>query len=261
MRTLSRRTLAAACGWVLLAASAAAAEDITVVSKVTRDNAAPSTSTSYFTSDRMRASQGDNEFMAEYGSGTFTMIDHRKKEYSVVTKADIDAMAEQMNAQMKQLEAQMANVPPEARKQMQSLMGAISQNVEVKRGEGGRTIAGYACENWIITIGEMVKTQHCVTSQLQYPVQAWDSFKSFSSAMSRAAGPMGKGMAQMWDKMKEMKGVPLATTTTTSVMGRTITHSSEVTEIRKGPIPASAWELPAGYKKVDSPLGKMPRQK
>jgi hypothetical protein len=43
------------------------------------------------------------------------------------------------------------------------------------------------------------------------------------------------------------------------LMGKTSVTSTEVTEIRSGSIPASAWVLPAGYKKVDSPMLKIPR--
>jgi hypothetical protein len=53
-----------------------------------------------------------------------------------------------------------------------------------------------------------------------------------------------------------MRGFPLATSTTSSFMGRSVSTSSEVTEIKKGPIPASAWDVPAGYRKVDNPMFK-----
>ena len=33
-----------------------------------------------------------------------------------------------------------------------------------------------------------------------------------------------------------------------------MTSASEVTEVKRGPIPASTWEIPAGYKKVESPM-------
>jgi hypothetical protein len=74
------------------------------------------------------------------------------------------------------------------------------------------------------------------------------------------AVPMGKSLGQIYDKFKEMKGVPLASTTTVSVLGKSNVSTTEVTEIKKGAIPASAWEIPAGYKKVDSPLAKMPKK-
>jgi Domain of unknown function (DUF4412) len=79
--------------------------------------------------------------------------------------------------------------------------------------------------------------------------------------MMQSMGPMAKGMGQMSDKMKEMKGFPLATTTTVSVMGHSSYTATEVTEIKKGPIPPSAWEIPAGYTKVDSPMAKAMERK
>lgn len=39
-------------------------------------------------------------------------------------------------------------------------------------------------------------------------------------------------------------------------MGHKSVVASEVTEVKRGPIPASAWEIPAGYTKVDNPMLK-----
>jgi hypothetical protein len=39
-------------------------------------------------------------------------------------------------------------------------------------------------------------------------------------------------------------------------MGRSSTAASEVVEVKKGAIPASAWEVPGGYRKVDNPMLK-----
>jgi hypothetical protein len=44
-------------------------------------------------------------------------------------------------------------------------------------------------------------------------------------------------------------------------MGRSTTNSQEVTEIKKGPIPATAWQIPAGYRQVESPMAKMTKKK
>jgi hypothetical protein len=73
-------------------------------------------------------------------------------------------------------------------------------------------------------------------------------------------GPMAQGIKDMQEKTKDMKGLPLSSLNTVNVMGRTSTDSQEVTDIKKGPIPASAWQIPAGYKQVDSPMAKMAKQ-
>jgi hypothetical protein len=143
-------------------------------------------------------------------------------------------------------------------KKMQGMMGAAVASVDVKKTGTTRKIAGYNCDNWTITMGP-TKTEHCVTTELPVPVQTWDAYRDFAEgmrSMMASMGPMAKGVTDMAAKMKEMRGYPLATSTSMSMMGHSSSSSSEVVEVKKGAIPASAWEVPAGYKKVDNPMLK-----
>jgi hypothetical protein len=254
-------SLIAASVLAAVAALPVAADDLTIVSRRTRGDNPPTTTTSYLASDKMRMSSGDaNEFIADYATGNMTIVDNKKKEYYTVTKQDMEAVAAQMQAQMKQMQAQMQNLPPEVREKMAGAMGGamggVAESVSVQKGTGGKTIAGYACENWIVTIGELSKQETCLTTQIQMPVAAFDAQKNFASSMSAMAGPMAKSMGSVWDKFKEMKGIPLYSTDTVKILGKTTTTTMEVTEIKKGPIPASAFAVPAGYKQVESPMAK-----
>ena len=68
-----------------LATANAWPEDLTIVSKLTRDASPPVTATSYIASDHVRMSQGDGqEFMLDFGSGNMTILDGKKKEYSII---------------------------------------------------------------------------------------------------------------------------------------------------------------------------------
>jgi hypothetical protein len=253
--------------FALSASLPALADDLTIVSKVTRDANPPVTATSYIASDHVRMSQGDGqEFMLDLASGNMTMIDGKKKEYSVITPQDIEAMKARLQEQMKkaepqlkQMQEQMKNLPPEMRAKMEKMMGGVASAVNVQKGPGTRTIAGYACDEWSVSIGEVTKTEQCNTMALPFPVQVWDRYKDFADSMKSmfsSMGPMAKGASDMAEKFKTMKGIPLASKTTTSVLGKTSVHSMEVTEIKKGAIPASAWQIPADYKKVESPMLK-----
>lgn len=256
---------------VFLAASPVAAEDLTIIQKQTHDQNPPVTTTSYISADRLRTTNPEGtEVLAEPAAGKFTMIDHKKKEYYVVTRQDVEAMNAEMQARMKQMEPQMKqaqeqmkNLPPELREKMAGMMGGFVAAINVQKGTGGRSVAGYHCENWIITMGEMSRTEQCLTTELQFPAQTWAGYQDFANSMKGAmtAGPMGQAFAQMKEKFKDVKGYPLASTTTTKILGRTSTSTTEVTEIKKGSIPASAWELPAGYKQVESPMAKMAKKK
>jgi hypothetical protein len=260
------RLRASALGAAFLAASvSAAAEDLTIVSKVTRDGAAPTTATSYLSGERARMVQPDGqEAMIELGTGQITVLDGRKKEYFVITRQDMEQMKTRMaqlasSPEMQRAQEQMKNLPPEVQKKMQGMMGAAGGSLDVQKTGTTRKIAGYTCENWTITLGTFSKTEQCLTTELPVPVQTWTAYRDFADSMRTmmaAMGPMGKSMADAAVKMKDMKGFPLALTTSSSVMGRTMNASTEVVEVKKGAIPASAWAIPEGYKKIDNPMLK-----
>ena len=245
------------CTLAAALASGASAEDLTITYKVTQDDKPASTKTTWVSNDHIRSQSPDgNEFMMDYSTGNLTFVDGKKKEFWVATRQDMEAMAAQMQKMQAQMQEQMKNLPPAVRDKMAAQMGGlgggIAPAVDVQKGTGGRTVAGYACENWLVTVGQLAKNEECVTTQLQFPIAAYDAMKNMS-----AMNPAMKSMGQMFEKFKEMKGVPVYSRQTIQIMGRSQTSVSEVTEVKKGAIPASAWQLPADYKKVESPMAKM----
>jgi hypothetical protein len=249
---------------VLCTALAANAQDLTIVSKVTKDGGTAETATSYISSDHLRMSQPDgNEAIFDLKTGDMTVIDAKKKTYYVVTKKDMDDMAamvkEQMNSpEVKQAQEQMKNLPPDVQKRMEAAMGGMF-TVDVQKTGTSRTIAGYKCDNWTVAIGQFSRSEQCVSTELKLPEQSWERYKAYADSlktMMSAMGPMAKGAETMGEQLKKIRGFPLANTTTTNVMGRKSVTTSEVTSIQKGAIPASAWQIPAGYKQVDSPMKK-----
>lgn len=250
---------------VALAGGLAAADDLTIVAKYTFKDGPPTTGTSYIATDHARMVMGEGqESIIDLKTGQMTVIDNRKKEYFVITRADLDQMKahiqQQMNSpEMKRAQEQMKNMPPEVQKRMEAMMGGMAAAVEVKNLGTTRKIAGYTCTNWQVTMGQMSRTEQCMATDLPFPAQSFDAYRDFAESMKSmvsAMGPMAKGMGEMQEKMKAMKGFPLASSSTVNVMGRSSSHSMEVVEIKTGAIPASTWALPAGYTKVESPMAK-----
>ena len=94
---------------LLGAALPAAADDLTIVSKLTRDGGEPATATSYLSSDHARMVQPDGgEAIIDLKTGQITVIDGRKKEYFVVTRQDMDQMKARMQQTMNSPEMQKA---------------------------------------------------------------------------------------------------------------------------------------------------------
>ena len=76
-------------------------------------------------------------------------------------------------------------------------------------------------------------------------------------AWRRRAPPSSTPLRADREETNEAYEPPIVPTTTAiDVLGTRTTTESEVIEIRRGPIPASAWEIPAGYTKVENPMLK-----
>jgi len=259
------RTRALFAGFVL-AAAPALADDLTIVSKVTRDGATAGTSTSYISSDHARISQPEgNDAIIDLKSGQMTVVDGKKKEYFVITRQDMEQLRtkvqQTMNSpEMQKAQEQMKNLPPDIQKRMQAAMGGVGvASFEVKKTGATRTVAGYSCEEWAMTMGQLSKTLECVSNDVPIPAQAWESYREFSDSMKgmmASMGALGKGIGDVQAKLKEVRGFPLYVTTSTNVMGHSATTTSEVVEIKKGSIASSVWDVPAGYKQVDNPMVK-----
>lgn len=229
-----------------------AADDLTVVSKVTTDGQPSGTETSYISGDHIRTSHAEGtEIIIDLKRGVMTNIDDKKKTYFLVTKQDMKdmqaKMAERMNdPKMKQAMAM-----------MQGMSSAMASSTEVKKTGVTRKVAGYACDEWLISMGPMSMTE-CVTSELKYPVQSWEAMAEFGESMRKSMsgfGPSAKSGADYAEKLKSIKGFPVASSTLVNGLTKT-TIASEVTEVRRTPIPASTWDVPAGYTQVDNPMLK-----
>jgi signal recognition particle GTPase len=238
---------------IAVAAGICRADDLTVVSNVITNGQPSGADTNYISSDHIRTSNAQGtEMIIDLKAGVMTNINDKKKTYYVVTKqdmADMQAkMAERMNdPKMKQGMAF-----------MQGMSTSMSASTEVKKTGVTRKVAGYSCEEWLISMGPMMSMTECVTSELKYPVQSWEALAAFNESMRKSMsgfGPSAKSGEEFAEKLKSVKGFPVASSTTVGVagIGKT-TISSEVTEVRRTPIPASTWDVPAGFSKVENPM-------
>ena len=231
-------------------APAAAADDVTIVYNLTENGQPKGTATQYVSSEKLRMSNPDGDLIIEYASGRMVSIDHKKKEYWETTRDEMTAQITQMNAKM---EESMKNLPPAMREKMGNMMGGVAAQVSVAPGTGTKKIAGYDTKPYTISMGEMMKQETWNTESIPFPKPAIDARNNLMTLNN----PMMKGAKDLVEKMKQVKGVPLAETTTVKILTKTTTTSREATSVKTGAIDPSVFALPAGYKKVESPLAKM----
>jgi len=249
MSALKAAVVAAAGLSVLTAVRTAAAEDLTVVSRESNSRGG-GTSTLYITATKIRISDPRHDTIFDGASGKMAVIDSQKKEYWESSAEEREAGFRQMEEQMKKMQDQLANLPPAVREKM---AGATGASITVQKGTGTKKIAGYDCEQYLISMGETIKIEKWVTQDLQMPLTLFDAEKA-----KFAGNPMLKNFARLAEEMKKIKGFPLGETTTIKglpgVGGET---SREATEVKKGPIDPSVFAIPAGYTKVESPFTRM----
>ena len=255
------RMLAAVAVASVLAAPAFA-EDLTIVFKTTGGGGG-GTVTHYFSSDKVRTGDADNETVMDYAAGKIVSVDHKKKEYSEITFAEMEAglkaAAAKMDEASAQMQQQMASMPPAMREKMEQMMGGAASAVTVTKG-GTRQVAGYTCQDYTLAMGQAMTMKMCATTALQYPMD-YRKFQALAgSAAAMANNPMFKGMGKMVEEMKKIEGLTIAESTSMKMMGRSSESSREAVEIKKGPIPAAAFDVAAltqGYKKVPHPVTKL----
>jgi hypothetical protein len=253
MSALKAVVIAATGLSLLIAARTTAAEDLTVVSKESGSRGAGGTSTLYISATKIRLSDPSHDTIFDGASGKMAVIDRQKKVYWESSAEEREAAFRQLEEQMKKMQEQLANLPPAIREKMAGATGAAGASITVQKGTGTKKIAGYDCEQYLISMGETIKIEKWVTQDLQFPLTLFDAQKA-----TFAGNPMLKNFARMADEMKKIKGFPLGETTTIKgapgVAGET---SREATEVKKGAIDASVFAIPAGYAKVESPLARM----
>jgi hypothetical protein len=237
------------------------AEDLTIAYK-TAGSGGPGTWTTYMSAERIRTSDGERDTIIEYGPGRIVSIDHKRKEYSEVTLAQIEAAMKSISAQMEQMQQQMANMPPAVREKMEQMMGGGAGAVTVTKG-GTRTVAGYECQDHDVKMGTSLTMVMCMTTAIAPPAPNVDpsKFAAFTGpAAALASNPMFKGMAKLAEEMKKIQGFSLADSSSFKMMGKAIETTKEATEVKRGPIPAASFDVAAlakGYKKVENPMLKM----
>lgn len=246
-----------ALGLAALLASSAAAEDLTIAYKVMAGDK-PGTATTWVSSTHFKMAEGDNETTFELKTGRLTFVDNKKRQYWQTTTQEMQAALAKMAAQ---LDEQMKAMPAPLRDKMMGAMGGASESVKVTKAGAARSVAGYSCQPYVLSLGAdpetaPMKMETCNTKELTWPAEVWDARVAMSGG-GMANSTMGQRFQKMFDEMKKVEGFAVSEVTTLRMMGKSMVTSREVTEVKKGAIPATVFAVPAGYKKVDSPYAKM----
>jgi hypothetical protein len=183
------------------------------------------------------------------------MVNTKEKTYSEVTFAEMEGamkkMGSKMDAAMAKMQKEMEGMPEEQRKMVEKMMkgkmpGKNTEGTEIEVTKTGekKTINGYSCTKYVL--GEKGKEllSLWVTKDVKDFEGMRKDFEQFRQRMMAMNPMMAKGVAA---KINEVEGFPIETD-----MGGGMRQV--VTKIERKPTPPGEFEIPAGYKKVKSPM-------
>ena len=180
-----------------------------------------------------------SDSLVDYEKGLFYTINHKKKTIEMMTWDDLEAVVEGAAAMMKDMPAFVLKMMP----------GGGGGEVSME-DEGKEVVAGRTCRKWKFTSNG--KTLHETSNDPSLKIPISPAAYARALKMQRVIGAMGPAAAQMaklGQELAKLQGVPLKTKMTMPMVGEI---GSEATEVKEGPIPASAFVLPEGYKLEDT---------
>jgi hypothetical protein len=247
---------------MLSAAASEAADGILIAQKVTSASGTVRTSQIEIAKTRMRAESegaGGHKMKIVFDGTAQVMrtIDDDAKAYTEMSKADLDKMSEQMSGAMAQMQEQMKNMPPEARKRMEAAMqgrgvpgGGATAPTEYKK-IGTDKVGRWTCDKYEGTRSGEKVSELCTVppATLGFTPADFEVTKQMSEFFAKLVPQGGDQMFKIGSPATNgFSGLPVRT-----VIFRNGAPSltSEITDASRQNFPDSIFAVPAGYTKRD----------
>jgi hypothetical protein len=233
---------------ILFAAAAAgpAAAELTVVTRYVLVNGDTLVRPSYYSKNRIRVTAPNGwEYMFDAKSDSVTVINHQAMTYWTGPRSQADTLATRIMAQKsKDTDAEVAQMDPvEYANKLQAFNDSIKVSATGKR----RKIAGYPCDQWVLDAGSYLRNERWIARSLNVVDYGPEMQKV---VLASIPDPLGRQLMRMMIDMRTKQGLILAGNAKFRTLKRSGSYSFEATSVQSGPIPKSAWTVPAGYHQI-----------
>ena len=254
---------------VLVALSSLAQAGV-VMDLVSRDASGKETDRAkiYAQDGMLRMDQGSDADAAMIFLGDrFLYVNHRDKSYIVMDEAMLEEVSAQISEAMKEMEAQLANMPPEQRAmveqmmqgKMKGMMGEQAAAAPKPRVErmGASKWQSYACRQYAV-YEDSDKTQQVCAAKLDNVAgadEAIEAFKGMAAYMRKMAESMpmfkDEGM-NPGELMEQIDGFPVHTIDYEN--GKVLRETS-LDSVSEQDLDEETFAAPTGYRR-ENPLGR-----
>lgn len=216
---------------------------------------------------KMYVQDGNGRFVDAEGhatlikGGTFYIIDDSDKSYVAVDKATLEQLAKKISAAMEQMKEQLAQMPPEQRAQMEQMIPGMSDkkwSVEYLDTGKSDKVDGRACRLWDIKREGRLDDQICVVPYSALPGKenfqaVFANFAKIYEEMAKSVPMLSGMMSNELSAQAKVNGFPVRS------RGYDNDQLADVEQLmkiwREESIPASMFDIPAGYKRKQMPMG------
>lgn len=251
--------------WIAtLTMTAAWAHAGTVMETLNKDlagNQGESITTTYAQAGRMRVESATSDSFVIFRDDALYSVNRKEKSYLVMDRAAMKKMVDQISPALRQMQEQLAKMPPEQRAQMERMMGnklpdmGKSSVQEVRKTARTGKIGGYSCNYVEVTEDGVVSNELCVVAPAA--LKGGDELMNAALKMSSLVQEMTKGMDAPWlkqtiDRQTEnygkIGGIPVLSR---YYAGGKAANETTLKSIRTQALPANTFDVPEGYARKD----------
>lgn len=259
------RALFFSCLTFLLFTTAASAQvEAIVMNSTTLDKQAKSTTSKTYIHEQKVLTESSGEhtstMLFDAEEETFYIVDHRKKEYTQITRQDIESLSAMLGEQMKMLEQQLAALPEaqrEAVKKQMSISFEQQEEVEYQKEASGSTVKSWKTDKYTGMAGEQKKSEIYLASyeELGQSKDDFEALEKFLSMMQEFARGMSRhlpnaGLAFLGEHMPDYQGGIPVKTIIYNEQGEAISTST-ISSIEEEEVEESLFNIPENYKKKE----------
>jgi hypothetical protein len=216
--------------------------DVTVVSHYTLISGDTLTRASYYSSKRVRVTSPDGrEYMFNAKGDSVTVIDHVARSYWTGPRGRADSLAKSMIVAHRKELTEIAAADPVA---WGEKVQAFNDSIQVLETHRSRKIAGYPCDEWVVTAGSYLVNERWVARGLAMANYGPEMQKV---VLASIRDNLGRQLMRMMIDMRTKPGLVLAGRATFKTLQNEGTYEFEALQVISAPIPKSAWMIPKGY--------------
>jgi hypothetical protein len=213
--------------------------------------------------DTLQAGQKAPESSMIFTGDAIIGIDHKKKQFTHMDRAQLKQLAGTVNQAMKEMESQLASMSPEQRAMVEKMMGKNMPGADkpkrvapqFTRTSRTESAAGYSCQVWEgHRDGEKV-TEHCIVpyGNLTGGNEMGQVMNNMTAMMDELLSAMDSAWLEgivrsEWEGLRTIDGYPVISRT--FVNGKA-TDEYSLRSANSASVPGAQFSAPAGYKRKD----------